>query len=299
MTNRVLGGGFEFSVNATGGEWRWKVVTNNSAGASQKYQITDIRSPFGDMRSSDIPIPDSVLDSIHESLNTFREQLRPELLVTTPTNIPIYSSEGSPEVLLSPVMFTNTGALGSVMDVFVTSDVYWLSPVTGFVRGIGKNGMASVQATVHSDTLYSVGSPYVGTLSLSHTGSDQVVNIIYTVYLSPKPEITLDTAVLNFVYDISSDLASADISINVMNTGLPDSMLSLSVLKSINNSPWLIITGGEMENIPSGYSQTVMFSIDKSMVTKRPGYYQESLLFKATNNESTTPITVPVLLIVS
>lgn len=294
----TIGGGFFFSVESVGGTWTWSVQTNNRAGANQKFTVGNINTPFGELGKVSIPIPDDVIDGFTSSLDQVRNQLKPTLYLNSPSVINLTVDEGDSRVNIPDISFSNVGAIGSFMDTFISTDSYWLVPNRTSVIGVPKNGSASVSGLVYSDTLFAVGSPYTGHISLSYTGSDDETLVTYNIAVRPKPIIQLDIYSVGFSYDLYYSTGSGAIGVNVTNAGPLGSLLSLSVVKSINKSPWLVITGADMIDIESGNISSVMLSLDTSKITRVPGLYQEVLVFKP-ENPSVDQVVIPVNLTVT
>jgi len=297
--SRILGGGFEFSAQSPAGTWRWKVTSNNQGGSQQRFQVQDIFSPYGKLGQVDLPIPESIFTSIAESLESLKEQLKPELLLTSDSSLSVTITEGDASIILPNITFMNVGAMGSSMDAFITTDSPSFIPIRSSVLNVGKNEFGTFSVRLDPTLLLADGSPYSANASIAYTSSDVITNVEYTVNVLPKPQIALDRYNLTFAFDSATSVVTGAQAIVVTNAGPSDSLLSATVEKTTNSSSsWTSLVVPVMKDIPATYSESFMVSVNLAKAPRIPGYYQESIIIKSPN-ASNSPVVLGVLLVVT
>jgi hypothetical protein len=300
MTTTVSSGGYEFNHASVGGKWYWKVVANNVVGAGQLYQVTDIRSPFGPMASSMIPLPGDVVQKMADSLSEMQSLLAPLIALVTPgdTAFAVTVVEDGPTSTGAVTPFLNSGAFGSFLTATATPDVPWLTATPSSVVGVGKNEQAQFTISVLPADLLAVDSPYVGHVNLQdNRATPTTVVITMTVTVQPKPVIALDASEIVLTYSLLTETAGADGVLTVTNDGLASSELTAIIAKVQNASPWLSFTPSSVGPVTSG-SATVTFSVVPSGVPAQTGTYTETILVSS-STASNSPQTVSLKLTVS
>lgn len=297
MSTGVLGGGFDFSVCSVGGTWRWRVTANNVHGAGQFYQVEDIRTPFGSLANTDVPIPGEVVAAMADSLQTFRQQLQPHLSLTSQASYNITVTEGDPLTSVGTATFTNSGAFGSFMTAYGSPGASWLSVDPPSVAGLGKNASGQARIWVDPRIMLAADSPYSGHVIFQDNADPaSVAPVSVMVTVLPRPEIQVQDVVA-LTYYMSSGVSGGPIPVAVSNSGPSGSTLGFSLSKVQNQSPWLSFTPSSGSNIASGSDVTVTFSVVTANVPHIPGVYTE-IVRVSSPNASNSPRDVEVRLTV-
>lgn len=298
MATGVRGGGFDFSVCSVGGTWQWRVTASNIYGAGQLYQVEDIRTPFGSLANTDLPIPGEVITAMAESLASLQQQLQPRVALTGPTSFSITVTEGDPVIGVGDIEFSNVGAFGSFMTVTASPNSPWLSVDPPSVAGIDKNGSGQISARVDPRILLATASPYLGYVNIQDNASPPtLIPVPFNVTVMPRPAIGLSSSAAALAFYLSSMVPAGTASIVITNTGPLTSLLSFTVAKVQNQSPWLAIAPASGSSIPSGGSVTVVLSLISDRVPSIPGVYTE-ILRVASPNASNSPLEITVTLTV-
>lgn len=302
MPELVTQGGFTFSVQSVGGAWSWTVQANNIQGAGQLYQFVNITTPYGPLQDATaIPIPADVVTAMADSLIQFQQQLNPMLALVSPaqTSFALNISEGDAGSTVCSIPFQNVGAFGSFMTVTATPNVQWLVAQPPTVTGLGKGGQGQIQVQLVPTTLLAVNSPYVGHVNLQdNRNPSTVIPITVQVNVLPRPQIGLSSTTVTLTYSLSLAAAGGASAVTVTNAGPLGSMLSFSVAKIFNNSPWLAFTPSSGGPLSTGQSSPVTFSVVLSNVPSIPGTYTENVGVLSTN-AGNSPAQITVSLVVS
>lgn len=271
----VAGGGFFFERVSVGGTWRWTVRAANIQGAGQSFQVVDILTPFGRMTDASIPLPGDVVISMAESIVEYQQQLAPRLALATgvPSSFAVTVTEGDAPSLVGEVIVVNSGAFGSFMDATATSGSPWLT-VSGPVRGLGKNQTGRFTIRVLAQSLLAVGSPHSAVVFLQD-GSGNAIPVSVSVTVLPRPSVAVSSLSVGLSYSISTMVASGAQQLDVSNSGPAGSVLSATVAKVQNCSPWLSVSPLSVGPLASGESSQVTFSVLSAGAPSVPGTYTE------------------------
>jgi len=298
MGTNVRGGGFTFDVCSTGGRWQWDVTASNVQNAGQFYQVENIRSPFGALANTDLPIPGDVVIAMAESLSGLQQQLQPRVALTGPTSFSITVTEGDPVTGVGAIQFANVGAFGSFMTVTGSPNSPWLSVDPPSVAGIDKNGSGQISVRVDPRILLAASSPCLGYVNIQDNASPPtLIPVPVNVTVMPRPSIGLSSSSASLAFYLSSMVPAGTASITVTNTGPLTSLLSFTVAKVQNQSPWLAIAPASGSSVPSGGTVTIVLSLVSDRVPSVPGVYTE-ILHVASPNASNSPLEVVVTLTV-
>jgi hypothetical protein len=299
MGTIVSGGGFNYELISVGGRWTWRVVADNIKNSGQYFYVTDINTPFGPLYTVNSPIPADVVTAMSNSLNSFANQLSPVLYLSSSSSINVSVSEGDTITSAGIITVLNTGALGSFLSVSATNSDPWILVNPSNILGLGKNQPGAINVQIDPTLLLAVNSPYSGVVNLQNLSDPLVViPVSLAVTVLPRPQIALSASVINFTYDIVSNTVSGPLGVDVTNSGPLSSILSLYVSKIQDRSPWLNFTPALIENLASGSSATVTFSINVSCINKIPGVYSDTISF-ASYNATNSPGVLTVQLTVT
>ncbi|MFA5202933.1 MAG: hypothetical protein WC708_00770 [Lentisphaeria bacterium] len=282
----VSGSGFEFSIESTGGAWSWAVVSKTIPGVGPFYEVHSIRTPWGSLCQTAIPIPAEVITGMADSIAQIQQQLSPLLALVNPSEISFVISitEGDPNQIIANIPFTNTGSFGSSLTATATPNVPWLKANPGYIGGIGRNEQASFSVTLITGTLLQSGSPYLGVLNLQdNRNPPTVIPIAFSISVLPRPVIAAAPTSINFVWYGSSHTGSGPFTVAISNSGPVNSILNWSASKVQNNSSWLSVVPATGGPLASGASQDVQFSLVSACVPYNPGVYTETVRFSSPN----------------
>ncbi len=275
----VSSGGWEYSIISVGGKWSWRVVANNIPSATQKFYVQDIFSPFGELSKVASPIPGDVIEAMNETLSGFKSQLNPVLTLISSSSISATVTQAGPKASAGSITVSNTGALGSFMQVTATSTVPWITVSPGVVSGLGKNAQGAFNISINPATLESSSSPYTAIVNLFEPKTSTTIPVTLTVTVLPQSVIWANASSLSFSYNIESNSISAAQSVTLQNLGPALSILSGYISKVQNISPWLNINPTSFGPLDFGETQDILFTPVKSGVTKIPGTYTETVVF--------------------
>lgn len=301
MTTTVASGGYEFSHDSVGGKWYWTVLASNVKGAGQLYQVTGIRSPFGPMAQSLIPIPGDVVLKMADSIQEMQQTLAPLIALVSPgtTTFSVTVVEGDAASLAATVPFQNSGAFGSFLTATATPGVPWLKAVPTSVVGLGRSEQSQFAIQVLPATLLASGSPYSGTVNLQDNRSPAtVIPITVNVTVLPKPAITASAAEITLTYSIGTATVGSPQTLTLTNSGGAGSQLSAVLSKVQNASPWLSFTPPSVGPVASGGTADVVFSLVPGSIPGLTGTYVETIKV-ASPTASNSPVAVTVKLVVS
>ena len=295
----VSGGGFDFDLCSVGGRWKWKVIANNVVGAGQLFYVTDIWTPFGRLPDVDVPIPGDVVSAMAESLVQFQQQLAPLLALSGPSSFSVTVTEGDSTYEIGDATFTNVGAFGSFMNVTATPSAPWESVSPSFVSGIGKNQSSHVTIRVNPAVMLSSSSPYQGFVNLQDNRVPAtVLPVQVNVTVLPRPSIAVSSATITLTFDLNTQAPGGAQALVVTNSGPLTSLLTYTLSKIQNVSPWLAFTPQGDGPIQSGATSSVTVSVVTSGVPRIAGTYTDTIKINS-GNASNAPVLVVVNLIVS
>lgn len=298
MATNVRGGGFKFDVCSIGGRWEWDVTASNVQNGGQFYQVENIRSPFGALANTDLPIPGEVITAMAESLASLQQQLQPRVALTGPASFSLTVTEGDPVIGAGAVEFANVGAFGSFMTATASPNSPWLSVDPPSVAGIDKNGSGQISVRVDPRILLATSSPYLGYVNVQDNASPPtLIPVPVNVTVMPRPAIGLSSDAAALAFYLSSMVPAGTASVTITNTGPLTSLLSFTVAKVQNQSPWLAVAPASGSSVPSGGAVTVVLSLVSDNVPSIPGVYTE-ILRVASPNASNSPLEITVTLTV-
>lgn len=289
----VIGGDFRFSVPATGGDWSWEVAVHNIRGDGQKINIRDIRTPFGPIYTTEIPIPDSVILAMADSISQFQQQLSPQVFLQSQSSYTFTVTEGDPASEIATILFENIGQLGSYMTVAITPDSPWLTANPPSISGILKNGQGQSAIQIAPVSMLAVNSPYLGHVNLQDNANpSNNAQVTFNVTVLPRPTIGTSTLTISLSYSMSLATGNSQ-TLVITNTGPLTSLLSFAISRIIHNSKWLDINPMSGNSIPSAGTVNVLFSIDTHHIPALPGTYIETVRISSPN-ATNSPIDIVV-----
>lgn len=299
MVQTISGIGFDFEVESIGGTWRWSVISNHIPGYGSNYQITNIKTPFGLLQQTLIPIPDVVISSMNDSILSIKQQFSPQLHVLSPPTLIFTGSatEGDSAINLGEIEVQNVGAFGSFMNVTATASAPWLSADPTALNDITKNDTGFFTVIVNPSNLESNISPYTATIILQDNkvpATTVTASVVFTV--NPRPVIVTDTGVLGFTYYISTGSSTGALQLTITNGGPMNSVLSATLTKAMNQ-PWWTFTPSSVGPLASNASSIITISIVNGQVPLNPGTYTDKLRISS-NNAANSPTDVTITLTV-
>lgn len=268
---------YQFKWQVPAGTWRWTTRIDTS-GATPRYEVRDIVSPFGLLRDS-IPLPGEVVQEMAASITRVQTSFAPSVLLSGAV-LSFTLDEGRGFGLAQSVSVTNNGAFGSLLSTAVTSSAPYVHVDPANVAGLQSGASGSFQVSVDSTDLLASGSPYAVTLTVqdSHAvNSPQVVNV--TVTVRPKATITLLPDDLGF--NVSGPYGGPWPSIpsqtfQVVNSGPGGSVLDYQIQKLLGNSDWITSITPTFGTVGGGGSSTVSVTCAPTP-NMLPGVYEETL----------------------
>ncbi len=290
-------GKFNFYAQSVDGRWSWSVFVQNVTSFGQSFFVTDVTTPFGAIDVVDSPIPADVVQAMTDSITSVSDQLVPSLTLSSPP-LSVTVVEGDEPSIVGTFVVTNSGALGSFLNVASSSDVPWLSTVPALFRGLGQGQQATFSVVVDPASLLFADSPYAGVVTFQDVvRPSSTTDGDVTVAVLPDPVISVPSSV-DLTFDLSDCTPGPDQVVDVMNDGPSTSVMSFTISKVLDRSPWLTITpdfGGPVE---SGDSVPITLSLVPRHVPHATGVYSETLMVSsptATND----PVYMSVVLTVS
>ena len=291
-------GRFGFTQTSVDGVWSWSVVVQNMTYVGQYFYVSDITTPFGTIDVVDSPIPSDVIIAMHESLSAVSDQLVPSI---TLSSAPIVSTavEGDQTSIIGSVVITNSGALGSMLSVSASVSVPWLSTTPVLVTGVGVGQTASFSVVADPSDLIPANSPYSGVITIQDVSRPlSHVDVNVTLNVLPAPIISALPASIELTYDLSDCSPGPDVVLTVENSGPALSIMSFSIAKVLDRSPWLSISPISGGPIDSGDSLPVTMSVIEHLVPQTVGIYSDTLVITS-QTATNSPFYVPVTLTVS
>lgn len=301
MGTNVSGSSASFSRSSVGGTWSWTVRSNNVYGGSQLYQVDEIMTPWGRLSDAESPIPADVVEAMATSIADLRGQLAPLLsLVQGVSSFNVTVTEGDAASDAASVLIQNSGAFGSFMTATGTPSVPWLSVDPSAVSGVPRGGQNTFNVRVLPSTLLANLSPYSGVVNLQDNRiPSTVVPLSFVVTVLPKPAITLSVVDVTFSFSLMTMTSSSTAgTVTVANAGPPNSLLSFTVGKVNNCSPWLVVSPTSGGPLSTGGSTDVSLTLVPANVPGIPGTYTEVIQISSTT-ASNSPKTFTVQLVVT
>ncbi len=295
----VSGSAFEFSLESTGGLWRWQVVSRN-AGAGVYYEVSDICTPWGSLYQAAIPIPADVVSEMAAGVVQIQQQLSPLLVLDDPTAVSfvVVITEGDPNLVIADIPFFNGGAFGSSLTATATPSAPWLKAEPGQVSGLGKNDRGQFSVTLLTGSLQSAGNPYLAVVNLQDNRvPSTIIPLAFSVSVLPRPTVAVSPASLDFTWYQLTSTGTGPFTVTVSNSGPANSVLDWSAAHLRGTSPWLHFSPVSGGPLASGDSGTFSASLVSSQIPSIPGVYQDSIRVSSPN-ASNGYVDVPVTLTV-
>jgi len=296
----VSGSAFEFSVESTGGLWRWKVVSRN-AGAGVEYDVEDVCTPWGSLYQTAIPIPDAVVTEMAAGIVAMKQQLSPLLVLDDPGNVSfvVVITEGDPNLVVADLPFHNGGAFGSSLTATATPSAPWLKAEPGQLSGIGKNEAGRFTVTLLTGSLLASGAPYLAVVNLQDNRvPSTIIPVAFSVSVLPKPVIAVDQPSLDFVWYQSTSTGTGPFTVHVSNAGPANSTLDWTAGRLHGTSPWLSFSPASGGPLASGDDEAVQLSLVSGSIPSIPGTYADSVRFSCPNSANgyvDVPVTLNVI----
>lgn len=300
MAEILSGSGFEFELSSVGGIWRWSVCANNIYGLGQLYQVDNIRTPYGILQQTLIPIPSDVIDSMSNSILQIKQQFAPLMYLVSPSSLIFTGSvtEGGSSIEIGEVTLQNVGAFGSFMDVTATSGSPWLRADPISAKGISKNSTTKFKIYANPTSLLNSGSPYSGTIIFQDNRVPSTVitaTIILTV--NPRPVITATPSDIILSYNLISQSAGGAQQLTIQNNGVINSVLNAALAKVLAQ-PWWTFTPISVGPLASGANSIITISVVSGSVPGVQGTYTDKLRVSS-SNATNSPTDINITLIVS
>jgi hypothetical protein len=279
----VSGSAFEFSLESTGGLWRWKVVSQNVSGAGVSYEVSCIDTPWGPLYQTAIPVPADVIQAMAQGIVEVQQQLSPLLALLNPSQVSfvVVITEGDPNLVVADVPFFNAGAFGSSLTATATPSAAWLRADPGQVAGLGKNDQGEFTVTLFTGSLAANASPYLAVVNLQDNRvPSTLISLAFSVSVLPRPVIAVDQTDLSFTWYQTTSSGDGPFTVHVLNSGPPSSSMGWAAAL-LNASRWLSFTPASGGPLSSSASQSVSLSLNPSCVPASPGIYVDRLRFSS------------------
>jgi len=296
----VSGSAFEFSLESTGGLWRWKTVAQNVSGAGVSYEIRDIETPWGSLFRTAIPIPADVVLAMSQGVVDMQQQLAPLLALVDPSNTSfvVVITEGDPNLVVAEIPFFNAGAFGSSLTATASPGSRWLRADPGQVAGLGRNDQGEFTITLLTGSLVAAATPYLASVNLQDNRvPSTIIPLTFSVSVLPRPVISVTPADVSFTWYQSTSTGDGPLSVSVSNSGPPSSSMDWSAAV-INASRWLAVSPDSGGPLASSSSQSVSLSLNPSCIPPYPGTYADKVRFlspSSSNGYVDVPVTLNVL----
>ena len=279
----VSGSAFEFSLESTGGLWRWKVVSQNISGAGVSYEVSYIDTPWGPLYQTAIPVPADVIQAMAQGIVEMQQQLSPLLALLSPSQVSfvVVITEGDPNLVVADVPFFNAGAFGSSLTATAAPSAPWLRADPGQVAGLGKNDQGEFTITLLTGSLAANASPYLAVVNLQDNRvPSTLISLAFSVSVLPRPAIAVDQTDLSFTWYQSTSSGDGPFTVHVSNAGPPSSSMDW-IAALLNASRWLSFTPASGGPLASSASQAVFLSLNPSCIPPTPGTYVDKLRFSS------------------
>ncbi len=283
----VSGSSFEFSLESTGGLWRWMVTSRNTPGIGVYYEVSGVDTPWGPLYQTAIPIPADVITEMASTILQIQQQLAPLLVLDNPssTSFVVIITEGDPNLSVASIPFFNGGAFGSSMTVTATPGAPWLRSEPGQRANLGKNEPSNFAITLLTGSLLSTNSPYLGVVNLQDNRiPSTLIPIAFSITVLPRPSIVTSVSTAAFTWYQSTSTGTGPVTVGVGNSGGPSSILYWSAAKLTGPSLWFGFTPASGGPLASGDSEPVQLSLSPANIPSLPGLYKEKLRFSSPNS---------------
>ncbi len=281
----VSGSAFEFSLESTGGLWRWKIVSQSVSGAGVFYEVSGVETPWGSLFRTAVPIPADVIQAMAQGIVDVQQQLSPLLALLNPSQVSfvLVITEGDPNLVVADVPFFNAGAFGSSLTATAIPSAPWLRADPGQVAALGKNGQGMFSVTLLTGSLIAAASPYLAVVNLQDNRvPSTLISLAFSVSVLPRPVISLDQVDLTFTWYQSTSTGDGPFTVNVSNSGPPSSSLKWASAL-LNGSRWLLSSPSSGGPLSSTASQPVSLSLVPPCIPPHPGTYVDKLRFSSPN----------------
>lgn len=283
----VSGSAFEFSLESTGGLWRWKVLSQNVYGAGVSYEVVDVCTPWGSLYQTAIPIPADVVSAMAGAIVDIQQQLAPLLVLSNPsqTSFVIVMTEGDPNLVAAEIPFFNGGAFGSSLTATSTPSVPWLKAEPGQVGSLGKNDYGQFAVTLLTGSLVSSSSPYLGVVNMQDNRVPAtIIPIAFSVSVLPRPIVAVDQPTISFTWYQMTSSGDGPFIVTVSNSGPPNSIMDWTAGRVQNTSPWLSFSPSSGGPLSSGDGEGVQLALVSSSIPSIPGVYTDVVRFSSANS---------------
>lgn len=279
----VSGSAFEFSLESTGGLWRWKTVAQNVSGAGVSYEVRDIDTPWGSLFRTAIPIPADVVQAMSQGIVEMQQQLAPQLALVDPssTSFVVVITEGDPNLVVAEVPFFNAGAFGSSMTATAAPGAPWLRADPGQVAGLGRNDQGEFTITLLTGSLVAASTPYLAAVNLQDNKvPSTLIPLTFSVSVLPRPVISVSPSDVVFNWYQSTSSGDGPMSVSVSNSGPPSSSMDWAAAL-LNASGWLAVNPASGGPLASTASESVSLSLNPACIPPMPGTYSDKLRFSS------------------
>lgn len=286
MATTVSGSAFEFSLESTGGLWRWNVVSKNISGAGVFYEVSDVDSPWGPLFQTQIPIPADVVQAMADGIVDIKQQLAPLFVLGEPseTSFFVTLAEGDPGSVVADIGFFNGGAFGSSLTATSTPSVPWLRSEPGQVGSLGRSDSSAFSVTLLTGSLLASGSPYLGVVNIQDNRvPSTLIPVAFSVTVLPRPVIASSPSSVDFTWYQLTSTGTGPFSVSVANSGPPSSIMDWTSAHLHGTSPWLAVTPDHGGPLASGASSTVQLSLNPACIPSVPGVYRDKVRFSSPN----------------
>lgn len=296
----VSGSAFEFSLESTGGLWRWRVLSQNVSGLGVSYEVVCVETPWGSLYQTAIPIPADVVQAMAQGIVDVQQQLAPLLALVAPaqTSFFVVITEGDPNSVVAEVPFYNAGAFGSSLTATAAPGAPWLRAAPGQVAGLGRGDQGEFAVTLLTGSLTASGAPYLAVVNLQDNRvPSTLISLAFSVSVLPRPVIAVDQPSVSFTWYQSTSSGDGPFTVNVSNAGPPSSSMdwAAAVLRS---SRWLSVSPCSGGPLASSASQAVQLSLVPGCVPPSPGTYADCVRFSspsASNGYVDVQVTLNIL----
>lgn len=271
------GGGFEFSAPDDCGTWTWKVQAKNIPGIGQKYEITDLYTPFGPYSVSNIGIPGDVLQCMCDSIKEVQSQFSPIMTLISNNNYNISVTEGEPNKTVATIQLQNTGSFASFLNTTATSNVPWLELDPVNINGIPRGGIADYQVILKPSQLNASSSPFIGSINIQNRDDpNNPIVVSFNVSVFPKSQILLSPESVNLTWFLQTKTSGGTATVVVSNNGPVGSLLE-AVLTQLSCVSWLSFSPDRGGPLASGENFPVNFNLVTANIPQKIGTYTESI----------------------
>lgn len=185
----------QFSLQVGTGLWRWTTRMDLSASVPV-FQVKDILTPFGMLRDS-VAIPGDVILAMRDSIEQFKANFPPSILIGPPTSLSFTVNEGQGFSDPETVVLTNDGVYGSLLGATLTPSAAYVSVTPASVGNLASNETGEFDVAVDSTTL--VAGTYNEQVAIADpNAADSPQNLPVTIVVRPKATINTNVAQLNF-----------------------------------------------------------------------------------------------------